>query len=54
MTKLTMEISDLKDEIHALRDVKLRMLKRQEEETGHEKMLLEEINRQQMDLFSHF
>ena len=29
MTKLTMEISNLKDEINALRDVTLRMLKRQ-------------------------
>ena len=49
VTKLTMEISNLKDEINALRDVKLRMLKRQEEETSHEKMLLEEINRQQKE-----
>ena len=32
MTKLTMEISNLKDEINALRDVTLRMLKGQEEE----------------------
>ena len=46
MTKLTMEISNLKDEINALREVKLRMLKRQEEEISHERMFSEEINRQ--------
>ena len=46
MTKLTMEISNLKDEINALREVKLRMLNRQEEDISHERMFSEEISRQ--------